>query len=338
MSFMKLFVAVALIAGGVRGQAVSVAASTSGLLFRAAPLRGGSMIQQVDGAVKFLKSTGRVLKIRAFVTPEADGKVVVAAIQKTFPSASRPVVRWVQIAKLPEPGAVVLLEGIAASTRVENPNGLAFISGQLTQEPRGATVASLVARPSANLIAIATGLGIGASDFLRVTCFASSVEDSVQVLALVQGTFPLASSSVMQIQRAPTTSVVECEAVARLRTSVADAVRLVNPTGAAFAQAAVVTAQQMIFTSTFIDGSSDDAGVRKVFATLRDALKAGGIAMDRVFYVSAYPGDQATLDRFRALRFEVLERAKAPASTNLVFEGGAGERLDVDVIAVVAEK
>jgi hypothetical protein len=56
--------------------------------------------------------------------------------------------------------------------------------------------------------------------------------------------------------------------------------------------------------------------------------------MDRVVYAYAYPGDQAMLDRFRALRFEYLVRANAPASTNLVFEGAAGAKLGVDAIAV----
>jgi enamine deaminase RidA (YjgF/YER057c/UK114 family) len=242
------------------------------------------------------------------------------------------VVGLVQIAKLPDPAALVLLEAVTESKQVENPNGLVFISGQLTQEPAGATVSSLVARPAANLKAIAAGLNLEGSDFLRVTCFASSVNDALQVQALVGGTFPLASVSVMQIQKAPANSFVECDAVARQRTKTP--ARLVNPTSAVFAQAAVVTAPKVVFTSTFGSPSNDDAGVRSAFAKLKGAVEAGGSAMDRVVYAYAYPGDQAMLDRFRALRFEYLVRANAPASTNLVFEGAAGAKLGVDAIAV----
>jgi hypothetical protein len=54
------------------------------------------------------------------------------------------------------------------------------------------------------------------------------------------------------------------------------------------------------------------------------------LTMDHVVYVYAYPADQAMLDKFRALRFEVLVRSNAPASTNLVFEGAG---LGVDAIA-----
>ncbi len=315
-----------LIAAASSGQ---ITAETERLVFRAAAPRGGSLQQQVNGALKDLKSAGRIVKVRAFVTPAADAAAVDAAIRRASRAS---VVSVVQIAKLPEPEALVLLEAVAESKQAENPNGLVFISGQLTQEPAGASVSSLVARPTANLKSIAAGLKVEGSDFLRVTCFASSVDDAVQVRALVGGTFPLASVSVMQIQRAPANSFVECDAVARVREKTA--ARLVNPNAAAFAQAAVVTAPKVIFTSTFGSASNDDAGVRAAFAKLKSAVEAGGSTMDRVFYAYAYPGDQAMLDRYRALRFEYFVRANAPASTNLVFEGAPGTKLGMDAIAV----
>jgi hypothetical protein len=42
------------------------------------------------------------------------------------------------------------------------------------------------------------------------------------------------------------------------------------------------------------------------------------------------------LDKYRALRFEFLDRARAPASTNLVFEGAGatGSTLGIDAIAL----
>jgi enamine deaminase RidA (YjgF/YER057c/UK114 family) len=334
MSIGKVFACLILIASGSPGQVSSIAAETARLIFRAAPLRGGTLQQQVAGALKDIKSLGRVVKVRAFVTPSADATVVDAAIRRAFPAKEAPVVGLVQIAKLPDPGELVLLEGVTESKQMENPNGLVFISGQLTQEPAGATVASLVARPAANLKSIAAGLNLEGSDFLRVTCFASSVEDAVQVQALVSGTFPFASVSVMQIQKAPANSFVECDAVVRARGKAPEGVRLVNPNSVAFAQAAVVTAPRVIFTSTFGSSSSDDAGVRAAFAKLKGALEAGGSTMDRVLYAYAYPGDQAMLDRYRALRFEYFVRTTAPASTNLVFEGAAATKLGVDAIAM----
>ena len=325
MNVRKALASLGVMAAALSGQVV---AETERLVFRAADLRGGTLQQQVDGALKELKSAGRVVKVRAFITPGADPAAADAAMRRAIPAAA---VGVVQIAKLPDPAALVLLEAVVESKQVENPNGLVFISGQLTQEPAGATVSSLVGRPAASLKSIATGLNLQGSDFLRVTCFASSVEDAVQVRALVGGTFPLASVSVMQIQRTPANSFVECDAVARAREKTEG--RLVNPT-AAFAQAAVVTAPRVIFTSTFGSPSSDDAGARASFGKLKSAVEAGGSAMDRVLYAYAYPGDQAMLDRYRALRFEFFVRANAPASTNLVFEGAAGTKLGMDVIAV----
>jgi len=140
---------------------------------------------------------------------------------------------------------------------------------------------------------------------------------------------------VMQIQRMPANRFAECEAVARLHAKPVEPVRLVNPANAAFAQAAIVTAPRVIFTTTYPSSSDSDAGVRQALARLKSGLDAGGSGMDRAFYIYAYPGNAAMLEKYRALRFEFLDRSKAPASTNLVFEGGgaAGSTLGIDAIA-----
>ena len=336
MTLIARFAVLAVAAGGLYGQTPSISAETARLVFEAAPLRGGSVAQQVDGAVKQLKKGGQVVKLRAFVTAGTDPNAVTAAIDRAFSAKPRPVVSVVQIGRLPD-AAVVLLEGVVASKKIENPNGLAFISGQLTQAAAGDTktaVAPLAERSVANLKTLAAGVEVNPADVVRVDCFTSSVEDHAQVRAVVSGTFPKASVSVMQIQRAPTNHFVECDAVGRLHAKATEAVRLVNPTQAAFAQSAIVTAPRVIFTTIFPSTSSDDAGVRSALGKMKSAVETGGSSADRIFYVYAYPGNQAMLDKFRALRFEFLVRAMAPASTNLVFEGAAGATLGVDAIAV----
>ncbi len=337
MKLVARFAVLAVAANGLYGQTPSVSAETARLVFQAAPSRGGSVAQQVDGAVKQLKKAGQVVKLRAFVTTGTDANAVTAAIDKAFSAKARPVVSVVQIGRLPDAGAVVLLEGVAVSKKIENPNGLAFISGQLTQAAAGdskTAVAPLAERSVANLKTLAAGIAVDPADVVRVDCFTSSVEDHAQVQAVVSGTFPKASVSVMQIQRVPANHFVECDAVGRLHEKSPDAVRLVNPTQAAFAQSAIVTAPKVIFTTIFPSTSNDDAGVRSALRKMKSAVETGGSSADRIFYVYAYPGNQAMLDTFRALRFEFLVRAMAPASTNLVFEGAAGAMLGVDAIAV----
>jgi hypothetical protein len=112
-------------------------------------------------------------------------------------------------------------------------------------------------------------------------------------------------------------------------------VQLVNPTNAAFAQAAMVNAPEVIFTTTFTAASTDES-IRKAFRAMGDALTAGGASMDTVFYAYAYPVNAAMVQKYRDLRFEFLKRDRAPASTNLAFEGvmAPGDTLGIDVMAL----
>lgn len=330
---MKLrFLALVLSASALLAQTTITAADTAHIVFHSAPLRGGSIGSQIDAAVKDLKKNGLPVKLRAFVTPAANLSAVTAAITKAFPPKSLPVVNLVQIARLPDPAASILLEGVTVSDKIENPNGVAFISGQLTQAPTGA-IAPLAERSVASLKSIAGEINLNPEDILRVNCYTSSLADEPQVRAVVIGAFPKADLSIMQIQRAPANQFIECDAFARLHTKPAEPVRLLNPTKAAFAQAAIVTAPKVIFTTTYPSTSNDDAGVQAALNKLRNGVQSAKATMDHVFYVYAYAGNQEMLDKFRTLRFDVLIRSNAPASTNLVFEGAAGAALGVDAIA-----
>ena len=331
----------ALAATPLFGQAPSVTAETARLVFHAAPLGKGPLRRQVSDAVKHLKTFGQIVKLRAFVTAGTDLEAVAATVSGMFPPQSRPVLNLVQIGRLPEPVALVLMEAVSVSSNIENPNGLVFLSGQLTQAPLDPAqtrmlVAPLAEKSIAGLKAVAGSLEVNPADVVRVNCFTSSVEDHTRVQSLVNRAFPKAGVSVMQIQRTPTDRFVECEGVARLHATSPDPVRLVNPTQAAFAQAAMVTAPRVIFTTTWPVASNDDTGVRQALSELKRGLDAAGSGLDRAFYIYAYPGNAAMLAKYRGLRFEFLDRTRAPASTNLVFEGAGASRstLGIDAIAV----
>lgn len=341
MQVLTKLVALALAATPLFGQASSVTAETARLVFHAAPLGKGPLEHQVTEAVKYLKTFGTIVKLRAFVTTGTDLDGVTTIVSKLFLAKSRPVINLVQISRLPDPSAQVLMEAVSLSKNIENPNGLVFISGQLTQAPLNPSqpqmlLASLAEKSIANLGAAASSLEGKLADIQRVNCFTSSLDDHAQLQSLVNEAFPKASASVMQIQGKPASQFVECEAVARLNSKPTDSVRLVNPTQAAFAQAAIVTGPKVIFTTTYPSSSNDDAGVRQALSKLKSGLEASGSSMNRAFYIYAYPGNAAMLEKYRTLRFEFLDRNKAPASTNLVFEGAGatGSTLSVDAIAV----
>jgi enamine deaminase RidA (YjgF/YER057c/UK114 family) len=111
---------------------------------------------------------------------------------------------------------------------------------------------------------------------------------------------------------------------------------LVNPTNGAFAQAAVVGASAVVFSTTVTSTGNDDGGVRAGFVKLKSAVEAGWSSLDKVFYTYGYPTSPATLQKFRDIRWEFFDKAHAPASTNLLFEGVAAPEggVGVDVIAL----
>ena len=339
------FAALVLAATPLFGQASFVTAETARLVFHAAPTGKGSLPKQVSDAVKHLKTYGPIVKLRAFVTAGTDlGRGRRNREQRCSRPKSRPVLNLVLIGRLPDPSAQVLMEAVSVSKNIENPNGLAFVSGQFGRKPLadpGAKAKMLVAPlaekiPSQIWKAAAGSLEVNPADVVRVNCFTSSVEDHATLESLVSEAFSKASVSVMQIERTPANRFVECEGVARLQARPADPVRLVNPPPAAIAHAAIVTAPRVIFTTTYVASSSDDAGVRQALSDLKRGLDAADSGLDRAFYIYAYPGNAAMLEKYRGLRFEFLDRTHAPASTNLVFEGAGatGSALGIDAIAV----
>ena len=123
--------ALALAATPLFGQAPFVTAETARLVFHAATTDKGPIQQQVRDSVKHLQAYGQIVKLqRAFVTAGTDLETVSATVSKMFPAKSRPVLNLVLIGRLPDPSAQVLMEAVSVSKNIENPNGLAFISGQ----------------------------------------------------------------------------------------------------------------------------------------------------------------------------------------------------------------
>jgi enamine deaminase RidA (YjgF/YER057c/UK114 family) len=315
-----------------------VQVETARLAFHVSP----AMARAVDAvnALRKLAGPDRIVKVRAFVAGPEDGSTARLIARRFAERHLRvPVIAVIRVAGFMDPQARVVLESVEETSDARNPAGLAFISGQATQAPldaRGSKIplAEFALKSVTNLKSALSGLDLAPADVLRVTCFVSSLEDGVKVHGLVGAAFVHAAFNLMQVESAPNNSVVECEAVARLKVKPAQPVRLVNPTGAAFAQAAVVGAPRLVLTST-----EPGAGPGQSFTRIKEVLAAAGSSLDRVFYVHAYPAGAVMLQTYRDVRWEFLDKAHAPASTNLPFDGVAapGASIGIDVIALPAD-
>lgn len=318
-------------------------AATARLTFGVGPASAkGSLAEQVRRSLDQLWKThgpARIVKVRAFVVSSADATKVPGLVAEAFTKKKRavPVVSVIRVGALENPAAQVVLETVAEAANAQNPNGIVFVSGQLTSAPKAPNPAAapLAEKSLASLKTALAGMQVEPAAVLRVTCFASTLVDQAQVRGMMKAQYANAALNLMQIQKDAETQEVECEAVARLSKAPSAPVQLVNPTNAAFAQAALVNAPEVIFSTTFTAADSDDS-VRGAFRKVADTMTAAGGSMDSVFYAYAYPSNAAALQKYRNLRFEFFKRDRAPASTNLVFEGvmAPADTLGMDVIAV----
>jgi enamine deaminase RidA (YjgF/YER057c/UK114 family) len=345
----RVLIGILALLAGVSAQAqnlpASMRAETAKLVFHlATPRAMASLELELNAALTQLRKANgaaRLVKLRIFVAAGTDGGMIGGLTAANFKEAHEllPLLNIIQVGAL-EGGARVLIESTAEAKTDANPNGLAFISGQLTQTPKGgggllASVAPLAEKSIAAIQAALMANSLESTDVIRVDCFTSSLADRARVRTLVATAFPRAGVGLMQLERSAANNEVECESIARLKTKPAEPLVLINPTGAQFAQMALVSAPQVVFTST-VAGGSDDAGIRQMFTSLKSILEKAGSSLARVAYTSGYPANPAMVQKFRDLRWEFLDKAHAPASTNLVFEGvlPAGSGAGIDVIAL----
>ena len=322
-----------------------VEAETARLAFHVSP--ASAKVEEAVDALRKLAGKARIVKVRAFVAAgpnrDNDAGPVAGLIARRFAErhAPVPVISVIRVARFMDPAVRVALESVEEASDPRNPAGLVFISGQATQGPLGAGGASAPLAPFteksvSNLKAALSGLDLAPEDVLRVTCFTSSLDEGVKVHGLVAAAFIHAAIDLMQAASMPANSVVECEAVARLKVKPAEPVFLVNPTGAAFAQAVVVSTPRMLFTTVAGGSGAGDAAVREAFEGLKGVLASAGSSLDRVFYVYAYPAGAGMLQKYRDLRWDYLDKKRAPASTNLPFDGVADRNAGIGMEVIAA--
>jgi enamine deaminase RidA (YjgF/YER057c/UK114 family) len=253
-----------------------------------------------------------------------------------------PALSVVQVGALPMEGAQVVIESISTAKKPANPMGLVFIAGQAassdTPTPK---VAPLAQKSVADLKTALRSAGSEPADALRVTCFCSSLEDYPAVRAAVEADFRGASLDFVQVQRSAVRSVVECEAVAKLRRQITAPVEFQNPQGlnssTEYSQLALISAPRVVLSGTQIAYGYQDSDARLAFQRLAKALEQGGSSVRDVAVASIYPLSTSLAAQARKVRFEFFDKSRPPASTLLPFEGlpamDAGFAVDVVAIA-----
>src|SRR3954454_4866020 len=156
----------------------AVIGDTRRLTFHVTPLSArGLLSAQVRDALKALtrETAGNpVLKIRAFVAGSGDLRRVRDLVSEVFNDKHLPLpaLSLIQAGGLPLEGAQVVLEGIAASKKEVNPQGLVFLSAPIaTSNNPVDLVAPLAANSLDGLKEALKAAGSEPSDVLRVTCF-----------------------------------------------------------------------------------------------------------------------------------------------------------------------
>jgi enamine deaminase RidA (YjgF/YER057c/UK114 family) len=314
----------------------TVQADTTRLTYFNSPLSGkGLLSQQVRDGVRALWRVSRgaqIVRIRAFVAGTGDMRRVADIISEMFTEKRLPlpVANVIQVGVLPMDGAQVVLEATALTKKPQNPHGVAFISGQGATGPIDVNSADMFVAPLArksvdNLNTALTHLGLSAAGVLRVTCLSSSLDDYLEVRKIVTSAYPAAALNIVQVQRAPTSHVVECEAVARLKKKPEPSVQFIQPPGLAaspnFTHVVLVGQPKVILTTTQLGFRQQDEDVRLAFSRLSSSLEAVGGSMKHVVFSNIYPISASIQQKVRNLRFEYYDKTRPPASTLLLFEG-----------------
>lgn len=315
----------------------AVVADTGRLSFEVSPLTTkGLLSQQTREALKALLHQhhgAAIVKLRAFVAGTGDMRRVSMIVSETFTDKKLaiPALSVVQVGALPMDGAQIVLESTAEEKKSVNPNGVAFFSGQ---------AAPTVDKSIEQLTSALAAAGAEPPGVMRVTCFVSSLDESHAGMGKMQSAFPGAALDLVQMQREPSVTGAECEAVARLSAAPPVPLHFVNSDrlakSANYSQVAVVSAPKLVLTGTQLAFHDQESDIRLAFERLGKALEPHGASLGDVIMSHLYSLSRATADKVRAVRFEFYDKSRPPASTMLLFEGlpSLDASFAVEVIAV----
>ena len=314
----------------------TIVAETDRLTFEVSPLSAkGLLSQQTRDALKTLLRTNRgtIVKLRAFVAGSGDLRRVGELVAEAFSDKHQPlpVLSTIQVGALPLTGAQIVIEAMETEKRPVNPNGVAFISGQ---------DASSLTQSLDHLKIALRAAGLGPEAALRVTCFVSSLDDEKSAQLLLTGNFPSASVNYVQMQREPVSPAAECEAVARLHTTPAEAVTFLNPANLQeshyYSQVVLVTSPKLVVTGTQLAFGAQENDLKLAFERLGKALSSADARFDGVIMSHFYLTSRGLIAKLRTVRAGYYNSKHPPATTLLAFEGlpSLDAQMGLEVIAV----
>lgn len=190
---------------------------TSRLVFHVSPLSGkGLLSQQVRDALKaILKLNGgaQIVHIRAFSAGSGDVRRIPQIVSDVLGDrrGSLPSVSVLQVGGLPIEDAQIVLETISVGKKDVNPNGVTFYAA----ETAVATEPTAPLKPLLQKAIDQLGAKMGVKPALAVTCFASELAGTEELLHMVTAAFPGAAVNLVQPRRLAWQTEASCEGVAR---------------------------------------------------------------------------------------------------------------------------
>jgi len=244
-----------------------LAADTQSLDFHISPLlRSGGLAVQIRRSLTDLLRDTRgetIVKLRAFVSGIGDARRVQTEVTSIFSERKLPlpVLTVVQVGRLGDDLAQVVIEAVVSTKRTLNPNGLAFLSGQTGNSLRDALD---------HLRQSATQAEVSPDQVVSCTCFAPGLENADTSRSAVESVFPKTAVNVVQALRDPVNNTTMCQAVAQLSHSPKESalVWIKN------AHVSLVNSPRLVFTGLQLSFGNylDDA--REAFTRLQRAASA----------------------------------------------------------------
>ncbi len=294
----------------------AVTAETDRLAFQVTPLSAkGLLSQQTRDALKTLLHTtrGPVVKLRAFVAGSGDLRRIGEIAGEMFQEKhmALPALTVVQIGALPLEGAQVVIEATELDRKLVNPSGVAFLAAQ---------PASTVADSLGKLKTALASASIDPSETLMVTCFVSSLDEQRDTKLAMSSAFPGAALNYVQMQRAPVTPPVSCEATARQS----------KPSSSVDARMALVSSPEIVITGTQLSFGNQDNDLKLAFDRLGKALASKNARYDRAVVSHLYVTSGALTGRVLELAPAGHTRSAVPVEALPSVDSSFG----LDVIAL----
>lgn len=187
------------------------------LVFHVSPLTAqGLLSQQVRDALKaILKATGGapIVHIRAFSAGNGDVRRIPQIVSDVLGEKHGPLpsVSVLQVGALPLDDAQIVLETVSLGKKQVNPDGVTFHAA----ETAVATEPTMPLKPLLQSAIDRLAAKMSGKTPLAVTCFASEIDGSQELLRMVTSAFPGAAVDLVQPRRLAWQTGASCEGVSR---------------------------------------------------------------------------------------------------------------------------